>query len=164
VMIPNAHSRFGTQSTVTYLYASEHLKLLDYRNRRLKLNRLSPHADILKERHETGTLAELSPWRAFQDADVFLYLRSVLEPDEFNLWKAWRPWSAILLGSCPAFLLEAVDGKKAIPLLEALNVPDIATFRSRLKERAGGLYEFFGSRNPFYHVFEGLDPDSIGTK
>ena len=104
---------------MTYIYASEYLKLLDHRNQRLKLNRSSLHADILKERHETGDLGELSPWRRFQDADVFLYLRSALATSDFSLWDAWRPWSAALLRGCPGYLLEAVQREKAERLDEA---------------------------------------------
>jgi hypothetical protein len=68
IMIPDRINRFSAETPVTYLYASEHVALLDHRNTRLNLNRVSLHADILKERHETGQLAALSPWRRFQDA------------------------------------------------------------------------------------------------
>ena len=165
-MIPSANNRFSDETPVTYLYASEHVELLDHRNRRLKLNRVSLRADILKERHETGQLGELSPWRRFQDADVFLYLRSALAPDEFSLYHVWQPWSAALRASCPGFLLEATQQEKAKQLIAALGVRNIPELRSRLKERVGGgSHPFFGQHNPFYDgVFEGLRPDLIGTK
>jgi hypothetical protein len=164
VMIPNRSSRFSDETPVTYLYASAPIELLDHRNRRLKLGSWSLHADTLKERHETGQLGELSPWRRFQDADVFLYLRSVLTQDEVDLYYVWMPWSAALLGNCPGYLLEATQREKAEQLLEPLGVKDLAELRNRLKERAGGLYRVFGSRNPFFHPFENLKPDLIGTK
>ena len=164
VLIPNAGRRVPAETPVTYLYASEYLKLLDRRNERLKLNRLTLHADILKERHEAGELGEISPWRRFQDADVLLYLRSALPMNESSLWDVWRPWSAVLLGGCPGYLLEAVQREKAERLKNALGLRTLAEFRSRLKERAGGLSQLFGSRNPFFHPFDGLDPDLIGTK
>ena len=165
VAIPNPTSRFSTETTTTYLYASAPLALLDHRNERLKLNRVSLHADLLKDRHEAGRLGELSPWRRFQDADVFLYLRSAFELPELDLWKVWRPWSAALLqGGCPGYLLEAVQRERAEQLVGALGVGNLAELRSRLKERAGGLQKLFGSRNPFYDPFESLKPDLIGTK
>jgi hypothetical protein len=163
IMISNAGHRIQAETPVTYLYASEHLKLLDYRKSRLKLNRMSLHADILKERHETGNLGELSPWRQFQDADLFLYLRSVFEQPEENLWFVWRPWSAVFLESAPAFLLEAVRKDKAEKLIQPLGAKDIADLRRRLKEAAVGLQKLFGSRNPFFHPFANFNPDSIGT-
>jgi hypothetical protein len=166
VLILNANSGFSVETPVTYLYASEHLELLDHRNRRLKLNRVSLHADILKERHETGQLSELTSWRQFQDADIFLYLRSVFVQDKLDLYHAWIPWSAALLRSgCPGYLLEAVHREKAKQLLEPLGVKDLSELRSRLKEAGNELCRLFGSfNNPFYRPFEGLKLDLIGTK
>jgi hypothetical protein len=165
LVIPNATRRFSVETTVTYLYASEHVELLDHRSRRLKLNRVSLHADILKERHETKVLGEFSPWRRFQDADVFLYLRSAFELPEFELWKAWRPWSAALLdGGCPNYLLEAISREKAEQLLEPLGVKDLPELRSRFRERADGLRQLLASRNPFVEPFGGLKPDMIASK
>lgn len=163
VMIPSAGRRFETETPVTYLFASENLRLLDYRNDRLKLNRISLHADILKERHEAGNLGELSPWRRFQDGDVFLYLRSVFEQPQEDLWTCWRPWTAVFLGS-PGFLLEATQREKAEQLLKPLGAKDLADLRRRLKQAAKMLGKLFGSRNPFFYPFENLNPDLIGTK
>ena len=164
VLVPNAEGRSPAETSVTYLYASEYLKLLENRNVRLKLNRLSLHADVLKERHEAGDLGELSPWRRFQDADVFLYLRSTGASNEFSMWDAWRPWSAALLAGCPGYLLEAIEVEKAERLMKALGLRNLAELRSRLKEAMEGLRRLFGSRSPFYFPFKGLNPDLIGTK
>jgi len=165
LIIPNANRRFSQETAVTYLYASKHVELLDHRNTRLKLKRVSLHADILKERHDAGQLGEYAPWRQFQDADIFLYLRSVLTLDEEILYGFWVPWSAALLrGDCPGYMLEAIQRQKAEQLADALGVENLAEFRRRLKERVGGLQKLFGSRNPFYDPFQGLRPDLIGTK
>jgi hypothetical protein len=165
LVIPNATGRFSAEHTVTYLYASAPVALLDHRNMRLKLNRVSLHADILKERHETGQLGEYSPWRRFQDADVFLYLRSALSPEQFSLYDVWRPWSAALFGgNSPSYLVEATHRHKAEQLLEPLGVRDIGEFRSRLTQAADGLHRLFSHRNPFYDPLDGLRPDLIGTK
>jgi hypothetical protein len=164
VMIPNAGHRFHTETPVTYIYASEYLRLLEHRNERLKLKRLSLHADILKARHEAGDLRELSPWQRFQDADVFLYLRSIFEQPQEDLWSIWRPWSVAVLDRCPAFLLEATKREKAEQLMEALGAKDLVDLRRRLKEAIERLYKLFGSRNPFFYPFANLNPDLIGTK
>jgi hypothetical protein len=164
VVVPNASS--GRAASVTFVYASKPVALLDHRNARLKKNRVSLHADILKERHEHGQLGQLCPWRGFQDADVFLYLRSVFETATFDLWKIWRPWSAAFSsrGSI-RYLLEATRREKAEQLLEPLGVKDLAELRTRLKDAAGGLHQLFGHRNPFYEdPFEGLQPELIGSK
>lgn len=164
VMIPNAGQRSHAETPVTYLYASEYIKLLDYRNERLKLNRLSLHADILKERHEAGDLGELSPWRRFQDADVFLYLRSVFEQSQEDLWNVWRPWTSVFLRGGPSFLLEATQREKAEQLLKPLGAKDLADLRQRLKEAAERLHNLFALRDPFFYPLAKLNPDLIGTK
>jgi hypothetical protein len=164
VAIPNASTRYSSETQVSCLYASEYVKLLDHRNQRLRLNRVSLHADILKERHEGGELGELSPWRQFQDADVFLYLRSALALKNFSLFDVWRPWSAALLAGTPGFLLEATYRDKAEELLEPLGVKNLDELRSRLKERLPGLVQIFGHRNFYSYPFQGLNLDLIGTK
>ena len=164
VMIPNAGNRSQAEASVTYIYASEYLKLLDNRNERLKLNRMSLHADILKERHEAGDLGEMSPWRRFQDADVFLYLRSVFEQPQEELWNVWRPWTAVYLRSSPGFLLEATQREKAEQLLKPLGAKDLADLRRRLREAAENLRKLIGSRDPFFYPFATLNPDLVGTK
>jgi hypothetical protein len=165
VVIPNVTSRFSDQAIVTYHFASESVALLDHRNERLKLRRLSLHADILKERHENGRLSELSSWRRFQEADVFLFLRSAFELPQMDLWKVWRPWSAMLLRGSPSYLLEATRKEKARQLLGPLGVNSLVELRTKLKERGiEGLNKFLSSRDPFHYPFEGLLPDLIGTQ
>lgn len=164
VMIPNVGHRFHTETPVTYVYASEYLKLLDYRNERLKLSRLSLHADILKERHEAGNLGELSPWRRFQDGDVFLFLRSVFEQPQEDLLNVWRPWTAVLLHGSPGFLIEATQREKAEQLLKPLGATSLDDLRGRLKSAVVLLRKFVGSRNPFSYPFANLDPDLVGRK
>jgi hypothetical protein len=164
ILIPDRTRRFGAENPELYIYASQHVELLEHRNRRLKLNRVSLHGDLLRERHEAGQLGELSPWRQFQDADVFLYLRSAFELDEPDLWKVWKPWSATLLQGCPGFLLEATRRDKAEKLLEPLGAKDVADLRSRLRKAVDGLHQLFRQYIPFYQPFEGLRPDLIGTK
>jgi hypothetical protein len=164
VMIPSSGDRFQTETPVTYVYASEYLELLEHRNERLKLRRLSLHADILKERHDAGDLGQLSPWRRFQDADVFLFLRSVFEQAQEDLWNVWRPWTAVLLRGSPGFLIEAYQREKAEQLLKPLGAEDLADLRGRLKVAAASLHRLFGSRDPFFYPLANLNPDLVGTK
>ncbi len=163
VVVPNTSD--GRTVHVNFLYASAPVQLLEHRSRRLKLNRLSLHADILKERHEAGQLGELSPWRRFQDADVFLYLRSILAPDKVTRYDVWMPWSAALLrGGCPDYLFDAIQRDKAEQLLEPFGVRSVDELRSRLKQRADTLNQIMGRWNPFFDPLAGLQPDLLGTK
>jgi hypothetical protein len=163
VVVPNPSD--GRAVPVNFLYASAPVQLLEHRSRRMKLGRVSLHADILKERHETGQLGKLSPWRRFQDADVFLYMRSFLAPDEVGVEDVWMPWSALLLrGGCPDYLIEATQQEKAEQLLEPLGLKNLAELRSRLKQRADTLNKVVGRWNPFFDPIAGLKPDLIGAK
>ena len=167
IVIPTATVPFpfSAETTVTYLYASKHIELLEHRGRRLK--QMKPgvlHAVILKERHEAGQLGEFSPWCRFQDADVFLYLRSAPAPG-FGPNDVWLPWTAALLnGASPCYLVEATHRDRANQLLEPLGVRDIDELRSRLTQAESGLRKIFDCCDPFRNPFAGLRPDSIGTK
>lgn len=61
----------------------EHLKTLEYRNKRLELRRLSLHADILKERNK-GTGVDFN---YVMCADFIAYLRG----EKLNDWSRWWP-------------------------------------------------------------------------
>ena len=78
-----------TGEAVTYQYFREHLQSLDARNQRLKLNRLSLHADLLSEHHQHSIVS----FASFMEADFTLYVRGLLTPKY-----RWYPESAIFLG------------------------------------------------------------------
>jgi hypothetical protein len=84
---PRDHDRTGEAASYTAFFA--HLPSLDGRNQRLKLNRLSLHADILAEHHEHS----LVPFTNFIEADFTLYVRALLAP-KFR----WYPISLVFLG------------------------------------------------------------------
>jgi hypothetical protein len=165
VLVSNVNTSDGQAVPVNFFYASAPVQLLEHRSRRLQLNRVSLHADILKERHGSRQLGKLSPWRQFQDADAFLYLRSILEQDEVNRYHVWMPWSALLIREgCPDYLFEAMQRDKAEQLVEPLGVKNLAELRNRLKQRTGLLTKVVGQWNPFFDPIAGLKPDLIGTK
>ena len=127
---------------------SEHLSLLEDRNRRLKLSRVSVHADLLHQRHTQGPLASLMPERIFQDADYFLFLRATLSSAEDPEWLDWRAWSALYLADrTPKFLLTADRRSRAAEIAQALSLPDVDLFRTRLEERGQRIAKLF----PGYH-------------
>lgn len=167
VIIPNPYRgllREPNEIPVTYRYASKHVALLEHRSVRLKMTPLALHASILRERHEGVQLGDLSPWQRFQDADVFLFLRSAPHPG-CTIKDIWVPWSAALLnGTSPRYLVEATYRDKAKQLLEPLGVPDIDELRNRLKQAASVLHQIFRYQYLFDDPVAGLRPDVIGTK
>jgi len=152
VYVENA--KFGQAGLVPFGYISQHVGLLDYRNKRLKLNRISVHADILKQRHAEGELAKVVPMQQFMDGDYFLFLRSAFRQEELKWRQIWKPWSTIFMGSNPPrYLLQAVRKSYARKLLGALGIDTIETFRSKLVELKAGQ-----------RPLEDFNPQTIGSR
>lgn len=82
-----AHDRTG--ESATYAAFLPHLESLESRNRKLSLNRLSLHADLLAEHHEHSSVR----FDSFLEADLTLYVRGLLSP-KFH----WYPISGVFLG------------------------------------------------------------------
>ncbi|MFH1371092.1 MAG: TIR domain-containing protein [Planctomycetota bacterium] len=153
---------------VSFPYISKKVRLLDHRNKRLGLNRVSIHADILKERHSTGELAGIVPFDQFMNADYFLFLRGEFEKPDTNRRTAWNAWSTIFLQEIPFYLLHATRKNYAEKLLRPLGIDTIEKFRSKLLEvkTSDRLAKTFG--DPFYfdldNPIENLNPQNIGTR
>jgi len=156
----------GGSGLVSFCYICKHVGLLSYRNKCLKLNRISVHAGILKNRHTEGGLARVVPMQQFIDADYFLFLRTILEPEKASLTHAWVPLSTLFMqGRTPSYLVEAERKNKAEKLLRPLGVENIQVFRARLTERGPALPKLFG--DPFTFDFDPLeffDPKTIGSR
>jgi hypothetical protein len=154
---------FSPPSTVPFHRISTYIRLLDHRNDRLKLRRLSLHFDLLNERHTQGDLAKLMPMEQFAEADFFLFLKAELQETSSSQWISWIPWSVLGMRHPPRYLQEAARIKYAQQLLRPLGVEDISTLRTRLQERAGKLAELW--RNGFWHYpMVGFDYSTIGSR
>ncbi len=159
---------FERPDLVSFSHLSELLDSLDkVRKYRLKLNRLSPRAELLNERHTTGDLANIVPIQQFAEADYFLFVRAQTHAVKDPQWPPWMPWSSIYLQQTPHFLKRAKRAKYAQQLLLPLGVEDISTLRSRLVERAGSLEKAWKSepyRMGFWdNSLAGFDFNSIGS-
>ncbi len=160
--------KYGRTGLVSFDYISQDVGLLGFRNQRLKLNRISVHADILKERHTKEDLGKLVPMQQFMDADFFLFLRGEFEKSESGGRTNWRAWSTVYMEyHTPGYLVEAVRVSYAKKLLRPFGIDTIEKFRSRLLEikTSDRLARTFG--NPFYfdldNPIENLNPQSIGS-
>lgn len=74
----------------SYLSFRNPMRILEFRNRRLKLNRLSLRADLLKERNKSTGV----DFSCVMTADFVLYLRSQSSSDAWHTW-----WPETLLYS-----------------------------------------------------------------
>ena len=83
---------FGHEPIVEFTEFRQHLRLLEFRNNRLNLNRLSVHADMLKER----TASSGADFKKIMQVDFILFLRAELA--EYDQYNRWWPETLVYLG------------------------------------------------------------------
>ena len=154
------------EGTASFDYASEHVRLLDDRNKRLELRRVSLHADILKARYEDGDISQLVSFEDFMEADYFLFLRGIIQETDTSRWLKWRPWSSLYMSrKSPKYLLEASLVKNAEKLLRPLGVKDVDSLKQALLEKSGLLGRMYSGRSYSYdHPLSGFNVSSIGCR
>ncbi len=130
-------SSYSSPNLISYQHISQYIKLFDYRKQRLKLNRMSIHADILNQRHSNGVLSGICPIQQFIAADFFLFL-----PETSH----WKPWSALyMFENFPQFVIEAKRTKFAERLFKPLEVNNINELRQLIFKKNSELHRFWSS-------------------
>jgi len=81
------HGGGGKAGMVSYTVFRQHLKALEHRKRRLKSNKLSLHASILKQRCEHG----LVTFDELMQADFVLFLRDEVDQMKAGNYGCWWP-------------------------------------------------------------------------
>ncbi|WP_272682237.1 SEFIR domain-containing protein [Providencia sp. PROV120] len=145
-------SDFNRNSMVGYDIFREHLISLEHRNRRLKLNRLSLSADLLKQR---STHANIS-FEHIMQADFLLYIRSVIQNG--STYFLWYPDTLVYKGRfnqtfeifARASSKSYFDKIKSLLLIESVSDLDLlmGSFKSNRKDL------------PRWQ-FESIDPESL---
>jgi hypothetical protein len=159
IFIKNAS--YGQPKVVLFTEISQHLSLLEYRKQRLKLRRVSLHADLLQQRHTQGDLAVSLSFHDFMEADFFLYLKSALADADNEASRPWRAWSSLFLQKTPNFIIEAQKRSVAEALCGVFNVP-ISELRERLLDVAAKLRLLF--RDTLWDCpIDERDAEKIGT-
>ena len=149
VAVANAHvGREG--AAVSFTYVSQYVRLLDERNKRLDLRRISVHADIIDNVHSDKNVGRYVSTEEFVGADYLLFLRSVIQDEIEPNRLEWRPWSGIYLDRPPQFLLKAIRIRYAEKLLRPLGLTSINLLRERLRERSALLQRMYRHLDPFY--------------
>lgn len=145
----------GSSETVAISEVSDFVALLEHRNKRLNLRRVSFHADVLHERHTKGPIASVVPMEQFVEADFFLFLREGLD---------WRAWSTLYLDrQTPRFLAYSVSAKYAATLFRPLKIQSLGDFRNLLAERVPELQKLFRSSVGLYPL-EGFRLNILGSQ
>ena len=89
------NSDYGRDVMVSFSVFREYMESLEYRNKRLKLRRLSLRADLLKERCQTTGI----DFRYLMQADFILFIRAELYGEKpFDIW---GPETLLYLGHFP---------------------------------------------------------------
>lgn len=144
----------GRPTVVKADYVSQYLGLLEFRNRRLKSNRVSIHADILNVRHSETPLARAVPMRQLMEADFLLFLRK-----DFR----WIPWSVLYIGGIPPrYLVEAESTKYAQRIIRPVGVESVDELRDLVRERKPTLQGVFRHMLGIYPL-QDYDPSRIGS-
>ena len=137
-------NRHGEAASLHFSKVSKKIELLEFRKQRTRSNQISLHADLLHTRHTEGELAAVAPANEFEDADYFLYLRSVVETETEDTWQVWLAYSTLYMFSRPPrFLVEAERVGRAQAIADSLGIGDIEVMRQRVQERGGGVQRLF---------------------
>ncbi|CCD96759.1 hypothetical protein BRAO375_740042 [Bradyrhizobium sp. ORS 375] len=155
------HRRTGGPGNREWSDASSHTGMLGGASQQRQ--RISVHADLLHERHSSGSLAAIVPEENFIAADFFLFLRGELAPEERGPHFAWRPWSSLYMKGVPRFLLDAERKARAAELAQTLSVPSVDELKKRLLERGHELGRLFNIGWWDYPISES-DVQRIGSR
>ncbi|MDD5344519.1 MAG: hypothetical protein PHW12_08880, partial [Smithella sp.] len=85
------NSEYGKNVMVGYPIFYNNLTSLEYRKRRLKLNRISIHADLLEQRSKSSGM----PFRYIMQADFVLFLHDAISCFLNNSYQSWWPISLV---------------------------------------------------------------------
>jgi hypothetical protein len=147
---------------VSFVHFRAFLDSLDnFRNQRLKLNRISVTSDLLNARFTAGRLAKVMEFREFYEADYLLYLHSVLHETGEHLWNTWVPRSALYAHYAPSFLAKAESSKFLQMLAGVCGVSDVVEFKAKLSLRLKWFMQFFG--RAYYHGGFHFDTERFGA-
>jgi hypothetical protein len=145
----------------------DQVKTLEERNARLKLNRKSLQADLLKQRHEEGELSKLAPFSEFREADFFLLLRSEVQILSGS-HGYWHPPTDVYFedAGAPRYLLEAQSRTNAARLAPAFGLDSADALREAVVAAKPELLKALQSHLRFFFggPLERFDPNTIATK
>ena len=91
------NSDYGRNVMVNFTVFSQNMRSLEHRNHRLKLNRVSVMADILKQRSQGSGVA----FRDLMQTDFILFIRAERESENFSSW--WPHTLVYIYGFHSAF-------------------------------------------------------------
>jgi len=145
----SANSDYGRDVMVSFSIFRQYMESLEYRNRRLKLHRLSLRADLLKERCQAIGI----DFRYLMQADFVLFIRADLYSEELS--DRWWPETLLYLGHFPGpfEIFARAESKRYFEKIKCLfDIDSPDDFKQLLEEYKQGKRELprweFNSFNP----------------
>lgn len=130
-------------STSDFTVFNQSLKSLEYRNNRLKLNRISVHADLVKEAHSAGSLPS---FESIMQADFVCFLRSgTLD----NLY-SWYPLTLVYAANrfAPFSIFARSESLAYLNrMMSLIGVEDLAGLRTLITtmgQRSSRMFNYHG--------------------
>ncbi|MDW5554792.1 SIR2 family protein [Methanosarcina sp.] len=142
---------------------SEYVRSLDeFRNKRLKLRRVSVMADYIKDRFDNSDLSKLLSHKNFLEADYFLFMRTVC--NESSEYSTWIPRSCVYMENTPSFFEKAESSSFLEKLLIAMGFENNKDgFVKMTSEKHGKYSDFFG-RFPSHDPLGSYNFSKIGQR
>lgn len=134
----------------------------EIRNSRLKLQRVSVMADMLKDRYINSELSDLISHKEFVEADYFLFMRTVCHEKELNV-NVWSPRASLWLDNPPSYVVRAESIRFLKRMLPATGFAKQDEFISNLKAKHGAFERYFLSGLKSSPL-QGFDLDKLGTR
>jgi hypothetical protein len=131
----------------SFVHVSSFVGSLDeIRNNRLKLQRVSVMADMLKDRFTNSELSELISLKEFLEADYFLFMRTVChEQVDQSLYDVWCPRSSVFLDNAPSYVVKAESARFLERMLPATGFSKQEEFINNLKAKHAVFNRYFSS-------------------
>lgn len=143
----------------------QHLRSLDdIRNSRLKLNRTSITADIIKDHLSQDRISRLLNHQEFMEADFFLFVRSWCYRQKEKYRWTWYPISCVYLDRIPGFLMKSESAHFCSRILVASGIDDKNKWIDVIKTIKEESLSSFTKMQSLYRTIYSYDPEKIGTR
>lgn len=143
-----------------YKISSYNYSLDEFRNQRLKLERVSVVSDILKERFVNSNLSQILTHRAFMEADYFLFLKSLC----FQGATLWCPKSCVYLHRPPIYIQKSESKYFLNNFIKSLNLDNREGLSKLIKNSIDEYGKCFRSAIFLDNPLGNFEIDKLGTR
>lgn len=142
-LIKNPYGAVNERATSDFAGFWQHVESLEHRNTRLRLNRRSLFADLVKEAHDNGALP---PFESMMQADFVCHIRAAT----LGEYEHWYPETLIYATNrfTPFPIFARAESREFLDrVLQAIGEPDLQAFTTKLTKIQNGQRGFGIFRN-----------------